>query len=262
MSPEKTTQRRIAAADALSRIGGNRFWTPPHGEPEWIDIPPGEFTMGEGGKLHRLKLGGYSIARVPVTNAQYQLFVQATGHRPPQDWNGKHVPKGREGHPVVTVSWRDALAYCSWLSEASGRPITLPHEAEWERAARGDQDERSYPWGDGFDPMRCNVYESGFGGTTPVGIFQSGESPFGCLDMAGNVWEWTRSRYESYPDEPDDDRMVVRGGAWSGNRGNARCASRSGLNPIIGTTTGVFGWCCVLLLFPSSVLCRLCSLEL
>jgi RNA-directed DNA polymerase len=192
-------------------------------------------------KAHRVKLGGYSIARVLVTNAQYRLFVQATGHEPPGDWDGKRIPKGRESHPVAYVSWRDALAYCIWLSEATGKPITLPNEAEWERAARGDKDKRAYPWGNHFDRTRCNVYESGFGGTTPVGIFQGGESPFGCLDMAGNLWEWTRSRYASYPyqaddgredpDPKDNDLLVVRGGAWNNNRDNARCAYRNRNQP-------------------------------
>jgi formylglycine-generating enzyme required for sulfatase activity len=159
--------------------------------------------MGEAGEVHRVRLERYAIARVPTTNAQYQLFVQATEHAPPGDWNGTRAPRGKEGHPVVGVTLHDALAYCRWLSEATGQPITLPSEAEWEKAARGADDTRAYPWGDDFDAARCNVDESGFAGTTPVGIFLDGASPYGCLDMAGNVWEWTRSLWGTEWQKPD-----------------------------------------------------------
>jgi formylglycine-generating enzyme required for sulfatase activity len=221
MSPEQAIRRRIAAAEALSKIGGSRFWTPPHGEPEWIEIPAGEFTMGEGNEAHRVHLAAYSIARVPITNAQYQLFVQATAQQPPSDWEGRRAPRRKESHPVVYVTFHDALAYCRWLSEATGKPITLPSEAEWEKAARGAEDTRAYPWGDDFDEARCNVDESGFGTTTPVGIFLNGASPYGCLDMAGNVWEWTG----------ESDTVVVRGGSWYAPRVDARCAYRRWSQP-------------------------------
>ncbi|MFM8333111.1 MAG: NACHT domain-containing protein, partial [Candidatus Methylumidiphilus sp.] len=190
MTAEAAAKQRIAAAEALGKIGGNQFWTLPQGEPDWVLIPAGEFTMGEGDKAHRVHLPDFAIARVPVTNAQYGLFVQATGHEAPSHWHGKKVPKGRETHPVVRVSWHDARAYCRWLSAETGKAIGLPSEAEWEKAARGADDARRYPWGDDFDAKRCNVDESGFDGTTPVGIFVNGASLFGCLDMAGNVWEW------------------------------------------------------------------------
>jgi formylglycine-generating enzyme required for sulfatase activity len=193
MSAEAATKRRIAAAEALGKIGGSQFWTLPHGEPEWVRIPEGEFTMGEPDEAHRVLVPDYAISRVSITNAQYQFFMQATDHEPPKNWIGKRTPRSREIHPVVNVSWNDALAYCRWLSEVTGKPITLPSEAEWEKAARGAQDARAYPWGDAFDAARCNVHESGFGDTTPVGIFLNGASPYGCLDMVGNVWDWTRS---------------------------------------------------------------------
>jgi formylglycine-generating enzyme required for sulfatase activity/energy-coupling factor transporter ATP-binding protein EcfA2 len=246
MSPEQATRRRIAAAEALSKIGGNQFWAKPHGEPEWVEIPAGDFTMGEGDEAHRVHLESYAIARVPITNAQYQLFVQASGHSPPGGWNGPRPPRGTESHPVVTIDFGDTLAYCRWLSEVTGKPITLPSEAEWEKAARGGADERAYPWGEIFDAARCNVSESGFGGTTPVGIFLDGASPYGCLDMAGNVWEWTRSLWGKpdfgYPYDPadakcealdagDDMIRVVRGGSWSDHRVSARCACRVGPRP-------------------------------
>ena len=148
------------------------------------------------------------------------------------------VPRGKEIHPVVYVSWHDALKYCQWLTEATGKNITLPSEAEWEKAARGANDALIFPWGNEFDAKRCNVNESGFGGTTPVGIFPNGASPYGCLDMAGNVWEWTRSLYDfGYPYLPNDPkredlragdeiRRVVRGGSWFNDQVDARCAVR------------------------------------
>ena len=243
MSAGTATRRRIAAAEALGKIGGGQFWTMPHGEPEWVPIPAGEFTMGDSHKAHRVRLPDYAIARVPITNAQYQLFVQATGHKPPEAWNGQRPPRGQEIHPVVKVSWHDALAYCRWLSEATGKSISLPSEAEWEKAARGDQDQREYPWGDTFEATRCNTSELGFGDTTPVGIFPNGASPYGCLDLAGNVWEWTRSLWGeasskpefAYPYDPDDAKRenleagddvyrVLRGGSWISVRVAARCA--------------------------------------
>ncbi len=190
-------QRRIAAAEALGKIGGSQYWTAPYGEPEWVPIPEGEFSMGEQSELHTVTLPAFAISRVPVSNAQYRLFVQATGHEPPEGWDGKRVPRGREPHPVTDVSWHDALAYCRWLGQVTGKQIELPSEAEWEKASRGATDARNYPWGDQFDASYCNTSESGFGGTTPVGIFLAGASPYGCLDMSGNVWEWTRSLYDS-----------------------------------------------------------------
>jgi formylglycine-generating enzyme required for sulfatase activity len=263
MSPETATRRRIAAAEALGKIGGSQFWTMPHGEPEWVAIPACEFTMGDPHEAHPVHLPDYAIARVPITNAQYQLFVQATEHAPPEDWTGKRPPRSKEIHPVVNVSWRDALAYCRWLSEVTGKPITLPSEAEWEKAARGAEDAREYPWSGPFDASRCNVYESGFGDTTPVGIFLDGASPYGCLDMAGNVWEWTRSLWGedvekpavAYPYQPDDlsredldagdeVRRVVRGGSFDFSRGLARCACRFGYRP--GSRYGSLGFRVVL----------------
>jgi formylglycine-generating enzyme required for sulfatase activity len=126
-----------------------------------------------------------------------------------------------------------------------GKPITLPYETEWEKAARGADGARQFPWGDAFDAARCNVKESGFGDTTPVGIFPNGASPYGCLDMAGNVWEWTRILWDkdgeksefAYPYEPNDlkhedlgasDKVqrVVRGGSFGDVGDYARCAFR------------------------------------
>jgi formylglycine-generating enzyme required for sulfatase activity len=264
-------RRRAAAAEALARVESGipgtqpAFWRLPHGEPVWIDIPAGGFWMGTreeeipalvdrlGGQRewyewevpqHQVMMPVFKIARVPVTNAQYQLFVEATDHELPPHWEDGRPPKGLESHPVVRVTWHDAIAYCHWLSEVTGKPVTLPSEAEWEKAARGAKGRREYPWGDEWDETKCNTDELGLGGTTPVGIFPEGVSPYGCLDMAGNVWEWTRSLWGEdgsepdfkYPYTPTDGRenleagngvlRVLRGGSWDNYRRYARCAYR------------------------------------
>jgi formylglycine-generating enzyme required for sulfatase activity len=127
------------------------------------------------------------------------------------------------------------MAYCRWLSSVTGKAITLPSEAQWEKAARGDRDRREYPWGDRWDAAKCNTSELGLGGTTPVGIFPEGASPYGCLDMVGNVWEWTQSLFKSYKYDSLDGRedlkaegtRVLRGGSFYLDLDGARCACRN-----------------------------------
>ncbi|MCP4519582.1 MAG: SUMF1/EgtB/PvdO family nonheme iron enzyme, partial [Delftia sp.] len=213
-------------------------------EPEMILIPAGEFLMGSDPKKdkqaydseqpqHTLHLPDFYLAKTPVTNAQYAAFVQAAGHDRPQHWKDGRPPGGKENHPVVNVSWNDAIAYCRWLSEATGQPYALPSEAEWEKGARGS-DGRIYPWGDQWDAKLCNSREGGKKDTTPGGIYSQGASPYGLLDMAGNVWEWTRSLWQDYPYQADDGRedltvssyRVLRGGAWGDAAYDARSAYR------------------------------------
>jgi len=228
-------------------------------EPEMILIPAGEFLMGsDPGRdkdaseseqpQHTLYLPDYYIARTPVTNAQYAAFVHATGHDLPEHWKSRKPPEGKGDHPMVHVSWEDAVAYCAWLSQVTGKPYRLPSEAEWEKAARGT-DGRIYPWGDEPpDEGRCNSDK--VRATTPVGRYSpQGDSPYGCADMAGNVWEWTRSLLGKevlkpdfrYPYSPGDGRedlkasadilRVVRGGSWFDGWWFARCACRVGFIP-------------------------------
>ena len=229
-------------------------------EPEMILIPAGEFLMGSDPSIdkytrdheyaqdreqpqHTLYLSDYYLAKTPVTNAQYAAFVQATGHRQPKHWKDGKPPGRKEDHPVVNVSWYDAMAYCNWLSEVTSKPYHLPSEAEWEKGARGG-DGRIYPWGNQWDVLRCNSAEGGERGTTPVGAYPQGASPYGLLDMAGNVWEWTRSLWGEdpfrpsfkYPYDPTDDHedldapgvvlRILRGGAFYCSRRSVRCASR------------------------------------
>lgn len=130
----------------------------------------------------------FEIARYPVTNLEYARFVEATGHRTPGGWTEGIFPPAEATHPVVGVLREDAEAYCQWLSATTGASYRLPTEWEWERAATGDSP-RVYPWGDAFDTNRCNCSESSMEGTTPVGSYPTGFSPYGAGDMSGNVWE-------------------------------------------------------------------------
>jgi len=188
---------------------------------------------------HRLHLPAYEIARAPVTNIEYYQFVWETGHRVPRAWIGFAYLEGTEQHPVTGVSRLDALAYCKWLSDILGSEYRLPSEAEWERAARGD-DARIYPWGNEFDPWRCNTAASGRRSTSRVGEYSpGGDSPWGVVDLSGNVWEWTSSLLKPYPYQPDDGRedpdgggeYVIRGGAWYYSHKLARCSCRESARP-------------------------------
>jgi formylglycine-generating enzyme required for sulfatase activity len=212
--------------------------------PPVCQIPAGEFLIGNdprhnlaaGGNeqpQHRVNLGAYAISRFPVTVAEYACFVE-TGQRQPNDWVNQ-VQKF--DHPVVDVSWDDAVVYAAWLAKLTGQPWRLPTEAEWEKAARWDA--RSgianlYPWGDSFDPSRANTKESGKRTTTAVGSYPNGVSPYGAEEMAGNVWEWTHSLFRPYPYTASDGReeenatepRVLRGGSWDGIQEVARAACR------------------------------------
>ena len=228
----------------------------------FVEVPAGPFLMGSDPAIDRLAfdnewwpgarpqatldLPAFYMGRYEVTVAQFGAFVEETGYRandeafrPPPD------------HPVATVSWTDALAYARWLEtilrEWPGTPpelgrllrdgwrISLPTEAEWEKAARGS-DGRVYPWGN--VPRRDRANYRGRG-TAPVGSFECPECPFGLLDMSGNVWELTRSPYQAYPYDESDDRegldedalWVMRGGSFSDQEQNIRTGIRGGVDP-------------------------------
>lgn len=200
-----------------------------------ITIPAGEFTMGSNDhnseKPQRtVYLDTYRIAHHPVTNAQYRMFIEETGHREPGFWEDDRF--NQPNQPVVDVTWPDAQAYCKWAG------LRLPTEAEWEKAARGE-DSREYPWGpEQPDETRCN-FDSNVDRPTEVGSYPEGASPYGCQDMAGNVWEWCQDWYGDYnesdtrnPAGPDDgsDR-IVRGGSYFNDSNGVRGAYRSNFEP-------------------------------
>lgn len=207
---------------------------------DMLHVPAGEFLYGDS--RQKLSLPEFWIDRTPVTNAEFTRFVQATGYRtlaerigigyactrgmwedtPGADWRHPGGPQtdilSKVDHPVVQVSWYDAVAYARWAGKR------LPTEQEWEKAARGT-DGREYPWGN-QEPTRqlCNL-DRHERGTTPVGKYSpQGDSPYGCVDMAGNVWEWTASDHES-------GSKILRGGGWTHPAVHARLAARSPHHP-------------------------------
>ena len=202
---------------------------------EFVRVPAGKFLMGsDPGKdkqtsddetpQHTVVLDEYRIGKYPVTNRQYQVFVQAAGYRSPGHWSNGEFPSGNADHPVTYVSWEDASAFCKWASTLNQTEVRLPTEAEWEKAARGP-DGRIYPWGDKIpDKKSCN-FNNNIGDTSPVGNYSpQGDGPYGCADLAGNVWEWVADWYdEGYykkspannPGGPDSGSYrVMRGGSW------------------------------------------------
>ncbi|MBD3184456.1 SUMF1/EgtB/PvdO family nonheme iron enzyme [Candidatus Poribacteria bacterium] len=222
---------------------------------DMIKIPAGPFLMGSsdeeitkvvrdlgGGELgpdvgwfaaerpqHEASVEEFYIDKYEVTNEKYKAFVEAVGKPTPRDWEGGTYPEGKGDHPVVYVSWEDANEYCHWVGKR------LPTETEWEKAARGT-DARIWPWGNTFDITKCNVESWEGSGSTPVGSYPDGVSPYGVYDMAGNVWEWTDSWYDAYPGSDHTTTefgkkvRVLRGGSWYHYNSlgpiGARCASR------------------------------------
>jgi len=233
-------------------------------EPQLVKIPAGKFLMGstkeqaaqaikDGADTewveyeqpqHTVELSEYSIGKYPITNREYQAFIRDAKYNPPRGWDGDQFPAEKGGHPVVYVSWEDANAYCKWLSEKTTKNYRLPTEAEWEKAARGE-DGRVYPWGNDFDSQKANTRESKIGDTSDVGKFSSqGDSPYSCADMAGNVLEWCndpfkddeyKQRQGSVVKDPQGPKegsaRVLRGGSFGDNHRSARCANRAMGNP-------------------------------
>jgi iron(II)-dependent oxidoreductase len=222
------------------------------GAEKWRDldttvvIPAGPFVAGsdleradvQDKPQHSVTLPAYRIDKYLVTNAQFARFVAATGHRPPLHWKSGKIPEGELLHPVTMVNWHDAAAYAKWAGKR------LPYEMEWEKAARGT-DGRRWPWGNGMDPTRLNTYYN-VGAATKVDTYPRGASPYGVLDMAGNVNQWMEDDFVPYEgsDAPAElfqgkvaqtlsaqdramkmsDQVVVnklykvlRGGSWKGD---------------------------------------------
>lgn len=227
------------------RVGGERplyiFDTKKGLEIELVYVPPGDFFMGaiNGGPqekplhTHAVKRGFY-MGHTEVTWGQYLTFCRASQHREP----ARPTWPTTVAHPVVNVSWRDATAFCEWAG------LSLPTEPEWEKAARGGADTRQWPWGEEWSPGKANVLDTTNDGarcTAPVGSFRQGISPYGALDMAGNVFEWTADHYDAAiylaysngrTDPPTSGQAhTIRGGGWNDSRFNATTTFRLGCQP-------------------------------
>lgn len=264
---------RALAGRTLATLGDPRQAVMTLDEMQFCFVPAGGFTMGEGEAAHPVEFEQpYWIARFPVTVAQWREYLQHSGNTP----DDNDSMKGQSNAPVVGVSRHDARRFCDYLTQAwqavlpKDYIVSLPSEAEWEQAARGGEfiprvpcfvspaqigaslatplhpnplPQRVYPWGEDFDTDKANV-NTPFGEASAVGCYPLGASPYGCEDMSGNVWEWTRSLWGKdwrkpeygYPYQPDDGRenldtrdkvlKVVRGGSWLWPLDYARCALR------------------------------------
>lgn len=263
---------RARAGDTLASLGDPRLEVLTCEQMAFCHIPAGEFLFGEGKNQKKIKLAEYWIGKYPVTNAQFAQFVAAGGYQNPAYWSEAikekswtkagfksqyentaqtapvkyGEPFSLSNHPVVGITWYEALAFGHWLTEQStlnsnqwtvntsesvfreqlkaGKlKVDLPSEEEWEKAARGT-DGRTYPWQGEFDPNKANTIETGVSSTTTVGAFPGGQSPSGLLDASGNVWEWTASPY-------DQSTYVLCGGSFAYDEDYARCAYRNRNGP-------------------------------
>jgi iron(II)-dependent oxidoreductase len=206
-----------------------------------VEIPAGPFTMGtDSGEpneapAHEVDLPAFMMDKFEVTNADFVVFVEETGYETYAEKQGRTswraaYSEGKDNHPVVYVTFDDALAYCTWAGKR------LPAEAEWEKAARGTEG-FFFPWGNEWDPTKANVKESGLRGTAAVGSYPP--NGYGVCDTAGNVWEWVDSSYEAYPGSDYQDAKYspdlrgLRGGGWFDDEGQVRATNRNAGDPAI-----------------------------
>lgn len=223
---------------------------------EFVRIPAGDFTcsrkavqkktfwfLGSGKTEYvegNIELPEFWISKIPVTQAAYKQFIDANPRydvpyvdadwAKPYNWDKEKrtYPADKADHPVVFVSWYDAIAFCKWAG------LQLPTEEQWEKAARGKNGQK-YPWGNNEPTDKLCNFNKKVGGTTPVGQYSpQGDSPYGCVDMSGNVWEWCLNKYKTPQDtqiDKSDDWRVLRGGSWYGHANFVRAACRSNNNP-------------------------------
>jgi formylglycine-generating enzyme required for sulfatase activity len=160
---------------------------------EWVTIPGGEVHLQwPYGNVQSLvvQVEPFHMAKYPITNAQFAVYRSETGREPHSRQTLDNPLFNEPLQPASNLRWQEAMAFCEWLSQKAGYLITLPTDAQWQRAAQGD-DERQYPWGNEWDSTRCNSTENNRqNATTPVTQYPQGASPFGVMDMIGNVWEW------------------------------------------------------------------------
>jgi hypothetical protein len=216
---------------------------------DWCAIPAGKVTIKgkevsyiPEGTEQTFELPAFLIAKYPVSNAQYRLFLEDAGYQnqawwTTEGWRAKEKDKWIEPRywhdqdfngaeqPVVGISWYESIAFCSWLSARSGDEIMLPSEQQWQRAAQGD-DGRSYPWGNDFDKTKANTVDSAIGKTTVVTAYPNGVSPYGLMDMVGNAYEWCQTSYRL-----QSSSKIMRGGCFEHRSSAASCFFRGYSNP-------------------------------
>lgn len=231
-----TTEGEVAEPTAVPEPAG------PMLDVEMVLVPAGPFIMGsdngdtEDAPSQSVDLPAFEIDKFEVTNDDFALFAADTGYVTAVEEAGskswKDYAADRGNHPVVKVTWNDAVAFCEWAEKR------LPTEQEWEKAARGD-DGRAYPWGNDFDPTLANVKDTGLRSTTAVGSFPGGATVYGAEDMGGNVWEWTSSWFKVYPGGADSNPYygerfrVTRGGAWFEEAAQLTTFNRNAADPEI-----------------------------
>jgi formylglycine-generating enzyme required for sulfatase activity len=219
----------------------------------WVEIPGGQVTLEHRNARAaptRFDVVAFAIARYPVTNVQYTVFVEAGGYSNRAWWTDNGwAAKEKNGWtewrycrdhdwnqpdcPVVGVSWHEAMAFCQWLSEVAGQAITLPTEQQWQRAAQGD-DGREYPWGNEPPSEHLCNWNRNIDQTTPVAYYPAGASPYGVMDMSGNVWEWCLTGWDDGETEApaSSEARVLRGGSWSSDSPlSLRVANRNRNDP-------------------------------
>lgn len=202
----------------------------------WCEIPAGSVTLEDPSAYNNggtpggvYTVSAFKIAKYPITNAQYALFIDDSyGYFNPIWWNYSEAARqwrqenaqpmptrfGGDDLPRTLVNWYDAVAFCRWLMNRSGLKVTLPTEQQWQRAAQGD-DGRLYGWGNHIDPTYATYGHDSNGRVTPVTHYPQSASPFGVWDMSGNVWEWCLTRWgDDSTDLESDGERVVRGGGW------------------------------------------------
>jgi sulfatase modifying factor 1 len=208
-----------------------------------VVIPAGWFWMGSDGAqdnerpAHRVWVDEFLLGACQVTNAEFGVFLQASGIKPPPLWNDPNFNHPLQ--PVAAVSWFEANQYCEWLSSAGGRHFRLPSEAEWERAARGGVEGKLYPWGD--EPPQTLPDYSRLWLTGPERVVRSAPNAYGLHDMCENLHEWCSDWYDAdyYAKSPDRNprgpehglRRSSRGGSWRHHVKISRCAARSSIPP-------------------------------
>jgi hypothetical protein len=233
-----------------------KLWLPDN---DWVEIPAGPFIYQDDQKR---ELPTFFISRYPITHVQFQTFVDdPQGYKNPRWWKGlveryEHPEAPRwtyANHPRETVNWYEAVAFCAWLSARLDAEIRLPTEQEWEKAARG-RDGSEYPWGNDYISGNANIDETfskvgdcNLQQTTAVGLYPQGRSPYGVMDMAGNVWEWCLNKFDNPEDTTigGEDWRVWRGGSWGSSQGSARASGRYYYGPDDRNGSLGFRVCCL-----------------